>query len=464
MKKAALACSLVGTLASLVVSLQAQPAPAAAQLYIPYAAARAVLDTLRPELLPQELRTPTAEEREALWPSWVLRRDGEIRRRLERGDEDSIVTLLLFGVSFTTQPRYSFAARASMPAASPPSIDAVVQAPVVRARIADMVRGITAPGTNERLQFARRVIERAGIDLTSLEGPREARALLDAALGRMLVEYDAFFADGTLASTRFRDRGLSSDTSIPAAYAIDRALADLQAKGLVAPNSVARVAVVGPGLDFADKQEGLDIYPVQTIQPFAVLDSLMRLGLAAAGGARLVTMDINPRVTQHLESATDLARRGVPYVIQLPRDASLPWSPGLAAYWDRFGERIGRPVAPVPPPAAAGAVRLRAVEVRPAVIQAVAPSDLDIVLQRPSPMSDDDRFDLVVATNVLVYYDVFEQSLALANIASLLRPGGVLLTNTPLFPLPAIPMALAGETRVDVTTTAADWVQWYVRE
>jgi hypothetical protein len=31
---------------------------------------------------------------------------------------------------------------------------------------------------------------------------------------------------------------------------------------------------VGPGLDFADKQEGYDFYPLQTIQPFAVIDSL----------------------------------------------------------------------------------------------------------------------------------------------------------------------------------------------
>jgi hypothetical protein len=32
-------------------------------------------------------------------------------------------------------------------------------------------------------------------------------------------------------------------------------------------------------------------------------------------------------------------------------------------------------------------------------------------------------FDLIIATNVLVYYDVFEQTLALADVSKMLRPG-----------------------------------------
>ena len=36
---------------------------------------------------------------------------------------------------------------------------------------------------------------------------------------------------------------------------------------------------------------------------------------------------------------------------------------------------------------------------------------------------------MIIATNILVYYDAFEQSLALTNVASMLRPGGFFLTN-----------------------------------
>jgi SAM-dependent methyltransferase len=58
--------------------------------------------------------------------------------------------------------------------------------------------------------------------------------------------------------------------------------------------------------------------------------------------------------------------------------------------------------------------------------------DLNIVLER----TDDEPCDLIVATNVLVYYDAFEQALALTNVAKMLRPGGFLLTNYAVSPLP----------------------------
>ena len=47
---------------------------------------------------------------------------------------------------------------------------------------------------------------------------------------------------------------------------------------------------------------------------------------------------------------------------------------------------------------------------------------------------------LIVATNILVYYDAFDQALALANITRMLRPGGYFVTNykvSPVAPLEA---------------------------
>jgi hypothetical protein len=86
---------------------------------------------------------------------------------------------------------------------------------------------------------------------------------------------------------------------------------------------------------------------------------------------------------------------------------------------------------------------MRAVRVRPDVVQAIEPKDLDIVLQRMEPAAGG-GFDLIVATNVLVYYNVFEQSLALANVAAMLRPGGVFLSNQVVEPLGGIPMESLG--------------------
>jgi hypothetical protein len=35
----------------------------------------------------------------------------------------------------------------------------------------------------------------------------------------------------------------------------------------------------------------------------------------------------------------------------------------------------------------------------------------------------------VIATNVFVYYDVFEQALAMSNVEAMLKPGAFLLAN-----------------------------------
>jgi 2-polyprenyl-3-methyl-5-hydroxy-6-metoxy-1,4-benzoquinol methylase len=58
------------------------------------------------------------------------------------------------------------------------------------------------------------------------------------------------------------------------------------------------------------------------------------------------------------------------------------------------------------------------------------------VLERLTNVGANSQFDLVVATNVLIYYDTFEQALAVSNMASMLRGGGLLLTNQPV-PVPA---------------------------
>src|SRR2546425_5996387 len=79
--------------------------PAAVNL--PYVEAKPVLETLREDLLPAEFRARAPADIEAIWPDWISRHDADIRARLDRGDEDSIINLLLFGVTFTTRPRVS---------------------------------------------------------------------------------------------------------------------------------------------------------------------------------------------------------------------------------------------------------------------------------------------------------------------------------------------------------------------
>ena len=87
------------------VTQAAGPAMAAAvTTTIPYVEAKPILEAWR-ESLPAELKGQTSVELEAAWPGWVSRRNAEIRARLDRGDEDSIVNFLFFGSSFTKLPR-----------------------------------------------------------------------------------------------------------------------------------------------------------------------------------------------------------------------------------------------------------------------------------------------------------------------------------------------------------------------
>ena len=47
-----------------------------------------------------------------------------------------------------------------------------------------------------------------------------------------------------------------------------------------------------------------------------------------------------------------------------------------------------------------------------------------------------EKWDLIIATNLFVYYGDFEQGMAMSNIASMLHDRGLLLTNDALPELP----------------------------
>jgi hypothetical protein len=446
-------------------------AQAAPRAFISFADARPVFETLRPELLPPDLRGLAAAQREASWPSWVEHRDAEIRSRIGAGDEDSIVNFLLYGTTFTGRPRATDADIATL-------VTRPAEAPAwLRGRADDFAAALASPGVNERLQFARAVISRHRIDPATASGKTEARQFLEqraiemSASGALRTRALLDTASTELSDrlTVFRERGLSSDTSIYIDFGIDAALEAIRGKGALAAGSVKRIAIVGPGLDFSDKLDGYDFYPPQTIQPFAVVDSLMRLGLASRTGVEVTAFDLSPRILQHVEGARARARMGEPYALVLPRNLDQAWSTPLVAYWQRVGDRIGDKAPAVQPPANAGRAEVRRLLVRPSIVQSIGARDLDIVLQHPEPAAADAPFDLMIATNILLYYDVFEQSLAGINIAKMVRPGGLLLTNNRIFELPSTPLTGIGFTDVSYISlpgigNTGDRIIWYQRQ
>ena len=373
----------------------------------------------------QEILTAFSRtEDAAAWDAWIRTQDREVRARVERGVEDSISNLVIYGTSFTRLPRLE------APEAAVTSAGELVES--ARARVHAATAALAHPEGNERLQFAHDFLARRGLEQRGIE------AFLAANLTRFAMEqrgyqeklksasqngdpHETLFARSTL----FNQRGLSVDTSLLPNYALEDTLHVMQRKGALSERRIRNIAVIGPGLDFADKRDGYDFYPVQTIQPFAVMEAVVRLGLADAGDIRLVTFDLNPAVNAHVRHMAERARAGTPYTVHLPRDNAADWTPQAIAYWEHFGELIGSPAASQ---AAPNGLSVRAVAVQPKYASRIEALDLNVVGQ----VVDGEEFDLVVATNILVYYDRFQQALAMDGIARMMRPGGVFLSNTVL--------------------------------
>jgi len=358
----------------------------------------------------------------AAWDAWIKTQDRDVRARIERGVEDSISNLVIYGTSFTKLPRLP------APEAAASSNGELV--PSARDRVRDAAAALAHPGTNERLRFASEYLAKRAIHAKDIE------AVLANNLRRFAIEQRGYqeklkqaAANGEqetlfVRSTLFEERGLSVDTSLLPNYAIEDTLAAMLRKNALPPR-IRSIAVIGPGLDFADKRDGYDFYPLQTIQPFAILDSVIRLGLADPSGVRVVAFDLNPAVIAHLRNAALKARAGTQYTVQLPRDGGADWTPAAIAYWEHFGEQIGSPAVPAMAPKG---LIVRAVAVHTKYASRIESRDLNVVGQ----VLDGEAFDLVVATNILVYYDRFQQALAMTSIARMMRPGGVFLSNTVL--------------------------------
>jgi hypothetical protein len=420
MKTTFAACLLI---VSLVTPAWSQPPPK--PVFISLAEAQPNLTAYR-DALPKELLRATPLN-EATWAKWVRESDQEMRKRLDRGQEDTLSNLLRFGVTFTKEyrieddylPRYGESSLVNAFAEN---------------RANDLVRALESPHAREGFREMRAFIEKQGYSLRTPADRLRVKKYLLANLARLR---DDFLEAHSVTAREnrweaFEKRGISLDTNLWPDYDIDAHLRAMVEQGRLKPGSIRRIAIIGPGLDFVNKQKGYDLYPPQTIQPFAVLDTLFRLKLADPATVELYTLDISSGVNLHIQRIRERAATGKPYVLELPWYAAGRWTEEFrrkfVSYWRNLGSKIGRPVPPVAVPPRAQGIEIRAIEVRPEVVRRVTPLDLNIVLQQLE-LAPEERFDLMIGTNVFIYYGAFEQSLVRANIATMLKPGGFLLSS-----------------------------------
>jgi hypothetical protein len=339
------------------------------------------------------------------WDIWLSTRDLEIRSQAERGVEDSVSALILFGTTFTNLPPIASANAAANAAGSlTPAVNARIDAFIKALDERDDERFVTVLDFLRR----RRVTE------------EELRAFLAGIVRRLALERTG--------EERLHEYTTSALLMVD--FAIEEALRALKSKGET-PAQTHRIAIISGGLDFAGTPGNYDFHQPQAITPFAVLEAALRLNLAQPGDAQVAVFELSPFALAHLRSAAAKARAGGRYVLQLPRRSSDGWNAAARAYWSHFGDLIGAATPAISVPVELHGVETRAVAVKPQLAARIGAEDMDVVTETADNTAGT-GFDLVVALHALATFDRIEQTLAFASIAQMMNAGGLFLADAPV--------------------------------
>jgi hypothetical protein len=362
---------------------------------------------------------------------------------MREGDLDHLVFYLLQSTHFTPLPAIepALSAKALVQSLDPAERDGFlrgtaardpgVPAPV-RARMAALVDALDSTSREPRpfdSAQGRLAYFRALVQATFPDRRQREAALLREYLRAMRFIYQKEFvaqpAGAAAVAELYRARGLSTDTAVEAGYVVYTGLGIIRA--LEPDRRIRRVLIVGPGLDLAPRTGLLEAGPPQSYQPWAVMDALLSLGLSRANELHVVAADINPRVVDHLTKSR-VNPPVLTLVSEIRESDTVTFSADYREYFAQLGRAIaeGDPVRAGTAALAQGHLR-KTVRVGRTAAGTLAAATLDIVTER----RDAPAFDLIVATNILPYFDDAELMLAMSNIAGMLGPGGIFLHNEP---------------------------------
>ena len=385
------------------------------------------------DLTPLASRLQAAGLGPDVFQAYVARTHAENLRRVREGDLDHLVFYLLQSTRFTPlapiEPALS--ARTLVESLDPLHRDQFLNqskldvAPVpaaVRARIAALERVLAKPGDDARLRYFRGLLLEAGPKSEDMQ-----RVLASEYLRAMRFVYQKEFVaqrserPADAVADLYRTRGLSTDTAVEAGYLVYLGLA--VAKGLQPNRRIRRVLIVGPGMDLAPRTAFREI-PPESYQPWAVIDALLSTGFARLDDLEVTAADINPRVVAHLRRSA-ASPPPLQLITEIAAKDGVSFSADYRDYFAGLGARLSEPgkaagVTGDP----AGHLR-KSVQVSTAAAKVLRAEPLDIVTERLT----ESPFDLVIATNILPYFDDQQLALAVSNIAAMLAPGGLFLHN-----------------------------------
>jgi hypothetical protein len=258
-----------------------------------------------------------------------------------------------------------------------------------RTRLAVFLKALAQPAGDPRMRYFAYLLTRYERSLALLE-TEYARVM------RFLYEKEFAHRTGV-----YETRGHSTDTQVEANYAVWNGLQVVY--GIAPETRVRHVLIVGPGLDFAPRTALMDAHPPQSFQPYAIADALIGLGLARRRELNIDCADINGRVIDFINRFAAGDRRLELY--------SSPGDSAYAQYYAKLGTAIGKRTGDV-------------LRVDGDVARAVRAENLNVLTSR-----FERQYDLVIATNVLVYFNADELALAITNLTAMLGPGGWLLHN-----------------------------------
>jgi SAM-dependent methyltransferase len=370
----------------------------------------------------------------ALFPSYVERLRETHARRVRDGDLDHLVFYLLQSKGFTSLPSIepALSSKSLVDGLDNKERDAFLRggdadpsrmSPAARLRLAAFLKALDAPTRDPRLLYFGELVRTAFPD----NGKREAGLVREYLRVMRFVYQKEFVAQRSdrpadAVAELYRSRGLSTDTAVEAGYLVSIGLGIL--KSLEPDWRIRRVLIVGPGLDLAPRTALLEAGPPESYQPWAVMDALVSHGLARLSDLRVVGADINPRVVSHLRRAHDRAPT-LNLVSEIRDTEAVTLSAEYRGYFSGLGRSISDAKTPPESRTPENGHLRRTVRVGSPAALALHAETLDIVTDR----LDGEPYDLVVATNILPYFDDGELMLAMTNIASVLAPGGVFLHN-----------------------------------
>ncbi|MEN3337349.1 MAG: hypothetical protein V7647_1025 [Acidobacteriota bacterium] len=368
----------------------------------------------------------------ASFDAFVEKTHTDSLRRVREGDLDHLVFYALQSARFTDlrpiEPALS--AKALVEGLDAAARDTFLKGtpgfeppipPAVRERVAALVRALDAPARDSRLTYFQSLVT-----TTFPERQKREAGVLGEYLRAMRFIYKKEFvaqrAGADAVAELYRSRGLSTDTAVEAGYVVYNGLGVVRA--LDPERRVRRVLIVGPGLDLAPRTGLLEAGPPESYQPWAVIDALLALGLARADDLQVVGADINPRVVEHL-----VRSRAVPPVLTLVSEIgendTVRLSAEYRAYFTRLGDAIGTDTRTSAQNSNASGHLGKTVHVGPRAASTLSAAALDVVAEH----LDGTPFDLIIATNILPYFDDVQVMLAMGNISRMLAPGGLFLHN-----------------------------------